>query len=236
MSCFKCQLGKNRLAKSYLLTPGSFVWTNLCYSQLEPEGLDQAYGFLWQRSWAFFSSISPIPLPLLPLHAPFPWAFFPLTEGESTAKEDTLQVSPVCTTCGDRAHAHGLVLLSHHTEHPKGAGVRAFLQALQQLTGSQARTLQQASLGIRRMSNKQFLRLAFRNHAFILSVVMVLDQELQGREKLLVNWECRQENITSSVSIRSLQMSQFTKKPLLATWSLELSASQWWQCVNSLLL
>lgn len=97
-------------------------------------------------------------------------------------------------------------------------------------------TVHQASLGIRRMSNKQFLRLTFRNHAFILSLVMVLDQELQGREKLLVNWECCQENITSSVSIRSLQMSQFTKKPLLATWSLELSASQWWQCVKSLLL
>lgn len=159
MSCFKCQLGKNRLAKSYLQTQGSFVWTNLCYSQLELTfaililsqkdltKLKASFGRYPQHfSPPSLPSLLSLPLPLVPLHAPFPklgmdWALFPVREGESTAKEDTLQVSPVCTTYGDRAHAHGLVLLSHHTEHPEGAGVRAFLQALQMLIGSQARRL-----------------------------------------------------------------------------------------------
>lgn len=61
------QLGKNRLTKSFLLTLQSFVWTNLCYSQLEPAGPDQAYGFLWQRSWAFFSSMLALLLPIPPV-------------------------------------------------------------------------------------------------------------------------------------------------------------------------
>lgn len=81
------------------------------------------------------------------------------------------------------------MLLSHHREHPEGAGVRASLRALQQLTGAR----QGASVKLENQEDvKPFLRLAFRNHAFILNVVMVLGQELQGREKLLVNGECCQ--------------------------------------------
>lgn len=126
-----------------------------------------------------FSSL--LSLPLLWCHCMVPspsWGqvehFFQLQREKAQPRRTPCR-SPVCATCGDRAHAHSLVLLSHHMEHPEGAGVRASLPALQQPAGSQARRLvHQASLGIRGMSNKPFLRLAFRNHAFILSVVMVL--------------------------------------------------------------